>query len=164
MLLVDLLLLLKKRLAEACIMSRITYGIQLWGPGSTPSVVRRIQVVQNLAMCWATNLNKFTRTKNLLTKLNWLSIHQLIYYHSFLIIYKITSKKTPRRNFRHLENGPIFPGRIDLTKRRLSKTVLSIYKNVDPAIRNGEKISVFKKRIKIWIKKNIRIHSDINPD
>ena len=31
-------------------------------------------------------------------------------------------------------------------------------------LRNAEKISVFKKRIKIWIKKNISIHGDINPD
>ena len=33
---------IKKRLAEARIMSRIVYGIQLWGAGSTDTVIRRI--------------------------------------------------------------------------------------------------------------------------
>ena len=145
-------------------MSRITYGIQLWGPGSTPSVIRRIQVVQNLTMCWASNCNNFTRTRYLLTKLNWLSIHQLVYYHSFLIIYKITNKQAPKKNFNHLENGRMTPGRIDLTKRRLSKNIQSIYYTVDQSIRNAEKISVFKTRIKVWIRKNISIHGDNIPN
>ena len=63
---------IKKRLAEAVIMSRITYGIQLWGPGSTKTVIKRIKVVQNLAMCWATNSHRLTKTSSLLIKLNWL--------------------------------------------------------------------------------------------
>ena len=31
----------KKLLADACIMSRITYGIQIWGNMATPSVIYR---------------------------------------------------------------------------------------------------------------------------
>ena len=62
----------KKRLVEAVIMSRLTYGIQLWGTGSAMSVLKRIQVVQNLAMCWVTGKHRLTSTKELLSRLNWL--------------------------------------------------------------------------------------------
>ena len=41
---------IKKRLAEAVIMSRILYAIQLWGSGATDSVIRKVQTVQNLTM------------------------------------------------------------------------------------------------------------------
>ena len=35
---------IKKRLAEAVIMSRLTYGTQLWGAGSAMTVIRRVQL------------------------------------------------------------------------------------------------------------------------
>ena len=38
----------KKLLADACIMSRITYGIQIWGIGPTNSVIRIVKTLQNL--------------------------------------------------------------------------------------------------------------------
>ena len=36
---------IKKRLAEACIILRIVYGIQIWGPASSNSTIRHIQSV-----------------------------------------------------------------------------------------------------------------------
>ena len=86
----------KKRLAEAVIMSRLTYGIQLWGAGSAKTLIRRVQTVQNLAMCWVSNSHRLTCTKTLLGQLDWLSVNQLIYYHSFLMMYKIKKKLAPK--------------------------------------------------------------------
>ena len=148
-----------KHLAEAVIMSRLTYGIQLWGAGSTKTVINRIQVVQNLAMCWMTGKHKLTSTKELLTKMNWLSVNQLIFYHSFLMMFKVRNKQSPKFNYKQL-NYTNNRARIDLTRRRWSKNVQVIYEKVDHGIRNERKISVFKKRIKVWIKKNIGILSD----
>ena len=134
----------KKRLAEAVILSRLTYGIQLWGAGSTMTVINRIQVVQNLAMCWVTGSHKLTSTKDLLTKMNWLSVNQLIFYHSFLLMYKVMKKQSPKFNFKQL-NGNNTRARIDLTRRRWSKNVQTVYDKVDQGIKNERKISVFKR-------------------
>ena len=83
---------IKKRLVDAVMMSRIAYGIQLWGAGSSKSVVRIIQGVQNLSMCWITGSHRLTSTRAMLAILDWLSINQLIMYHGFLFIYKIRRK------------------------------------------------------------------------
>ena len=61
---------IKKRLAEAIIMSRIVHGIQLWGPGSSSMVLKRMQTMQNLAMCWITGKHRLTRTETWLRELN----------------------------------------------------------------------------------------------
>ena len=145
-------LIIKKRLVDAVIMSRLIYGIQLWGPGSCNTVIRRIQLVQNLTMAWISGLSRQTRTKDLPKNVGWLSINQLIYYYGFLTIYKVK-----KNNFIHLNAGITRRGRIDLTKRRLSSMIQSIYNSLEPNIWNEAKISVFKKKVKTWIKNNIGV-------
>ena len=117
-------------------------------------------MVQNLAMCWVTNSHRLTSTKEMLSKLNWLSVNQLIYYHSFLLQYKVQKKSLPKHNLNQLNNSINYRGRIDLTKRRWSRNIQDIYLTVDPNIRNEDRILVFKKRIKSWIRRNINIFSD----
>ena len=46
---------------------------------------------------------------------------------------------------------------MDLTKRRLTDKIQSIYLTVDANIRREEKILTFKKRIKVWIRVNIDV-------
>ena len=139
-------------------MSRIVYSIQIWGAGSTNSVIRRIQTVQNLTMSWITGLHRRTRTKDLLKEVNWLSTNQLIYYHGFLTIYKVRKKNcVPRHNFQHLNAGLTRRGRIALTKRRWSGNIQALNNTLSRAIRNESKISLFKKNIKTWIKNNIGV-------
>ena len=130
-------------------MSRIKYRIQLWGSGSSKTVVRRIQSVQNFAICWITNSHRLTSTRKMLNKLNWLSVNQLIIYHGFLLIYKIRKKGSPKLNWNQLEKGLLRRGRIDLTKRKWSLRIQELFYTVDVSVRNEPKISVFKRRIKL---------------
>ena len=148
---------IKKRLADAVIMSRLMYGIQLWGAGSSNTVIRRIQSVQNLTMAWISSLPRRTRTIDLLKNVGWLSINQLIYYHGFLTIYKVKKNRSPLLNLTHLNAGMTRRGRIDLTKQRWSSRIQRIYNSLEPNIRNEAKISVFKNKVKTWIKSNIGV-------
>ena len=150
----------KKRLAEAIIMSRIVYGIQLWGSGSAKSVIRRVQSVQNLAMCWVTSSHRLTSTKTLLRRLNSLWVNQLIYFHGFLLLYKVKAKKVPKMNLNQLLKGSQKMGRMDLTKKRWSNNIQNVFNTVSPEIRNEVKISVFKRRIKSWIRVNIDVFGE----
>ena len=68
-------------------------------------------------------------------------------------------KQSPKFNFKQL-NGNNTRARIDLTRRRWSKNVQTVYDKVDQGIKNERKISVFKRRIKVWIKNNIGILSE----
>ena len=68
----------KKRLADGIIMSRLTYGIQIWGINATKSTLNKVQTVQNLAKKWVTGTKWGISTKQLLDKMNWLSIYQLV--------------------------------------------------------------------------------------
>ena len=133
------------------------YGIQLWGAGSSNTIIRRVQSVQNLTMAWILNLPRQTRTIDLLKNVGWLSINQLIYYHGFLTIYKVKKNKSPLLNLTHLSTGLTRRGRIDLTKRRWSSRIQNTYNSLEPNIPNEAKISIFKKKIKSWIKNNIGV-------
>ena len=148
---------IKKRLAEAVIMSRILYAIQLWGSGATDTVIRKVQTVQNLTMTWITGKQRRTSTNELLKSVNWLSINQLVYYHGFLLIYKVRKQSSPLYNIRHLDASLSNKGRTGLTRRRWSSLIQDMYFKLEAGIRNEQKISIFKKKVKIWIKSNIGI-------
>ena len=85
----------KKRLVDGIIMSRLTYGIQIWGLNTTKTTLNKVQTVQNLAMKWITGENLGISTRTLLDKLGWLSIFQLAIYHSVLLLWKVNNKNEP---------------------------------------------------------------------
>ena len=60
-------------------------------------------------------------------------------------------------NFDQLQKGTQKMGRMDLTKKRWSNIIQMVYNSVSPDIQNELKISVFKKRIKSWIRVNIDV-------
>ena len=60
-------------------------------------------------------------------------------------------------NHNKLLRGSQKMGRMDLTKKRWSNNIQNVFNTVSPEIRNEVKISVFKRRIKSWIRVNIDI-------
>ena len=67
---------------------------------------------------------------------------------------------SPNINSLQLQNGSLRRGKLDLTKRRLSDKIQSMYSTVDANIHREMKISTFKKRIEVWIKANIDTFSN----
>ena len=108
-------------------------------------------------MTWITGLHRKTSTKELLNKVNWLSINQLVYYHGFLLIYKVKKNRAPFYNFHHLNAGLNRRGRIGLTRRRWLSSVQEMFNTLDQSVWNEEKISIFKKKVKTGIKLNIGV-------
>ena len=80
--------------ANGVFMSVLAYLIPLWG-GCEGYLVRAMQVLQNRAARQVTKLNWFTPTRKLLNQCNWLSISQLIFYHSALY----SEPQDPRLHF-----------------------------------------------------------------
>ena len=65
--------------------SALIYLIQLWG-GTQDYLIKALQISQNKAMRYITQRSWFTPTRLLLKQCNWLSVRQLLCYHTIITI------------------------------------------------------------------------------
>ena len=82
-------------LANGLFMSKLTYGIQVWGLGPK-YLLQKVQVLQNKAARTVLGYKAFKlNTKELLDKVNWLNINDLITFHVATMVHNIMHKKQP---------------------------------------------------------------------
>ena len=84
----------RKMIAEGIIISRLSYLISVWG-GCGAGLRRSLQVILNGAARVVTRLDWGTSTKDLLSQCGWLSVNQLIFYHSVLQLHKVRLSGSP---------------------------------------------------------------------
>ena len=84
----------RKSIADGIVMSKLIYLIQLWG-GCSGYLLDFLQVLQNRAARLVTRLGWFTPVSTLLKQCGWLSVRQLVHYHSLTLAFKITAEKKP---------------------------------------------------------------------
>ena len=138
-------------------MSRIIFGIQIWGNNSGPTVLNRVQIVQNQVACWITGSHRLTKTSLLQSKLKWMSVNQLTCYHSLILIWKVLRNRTPLKNYNSLIKNRNKVGRIDLVRNTWSMNPQKLYWTLPQDIINIQKISHFKAKLRKWITTNIPI-------
>ena len=152
--------------ANACFLSVISYMISVWG-GAEAYIIRAVQVMQNKAARSVTKLSWFTPTHVLLLQCNWLSIKQLIFYHSVLQVWKIRTAEVPvylnsRMQLsvtRSAEEGTL---RVPIAESSItSKSFLVraavMWNSIPPSLRNIKRFESFKSKLKQWTKANIDI-------
>ena len=110
--------------------SKLSNLIQVWG-GTHDYLIRALQVTQNKAMRLITGLSWYTPTGVLLRKCNWMSVKQLIVYHSILTVHRTVANKCPayihqkihtetHHNTRHtVKYGENFKGKTERTQSSL---------------------------------------------
>ena len=154
----------KIKLIEPLITSKITYIIQAWGSLST-SDLREIQTSQNKAARRALNIPIGSNTEELMKKCNWLSIRQLIWYHTLILLWKIikttrlpyfksqisfTRDRAP--NLRRLEpSGNIYLNTHPNTIRHKNSFIhrgVTMWNSLPANTKNSLSYNVFKKTIK----------------
>ena len=101
--------------ANGVFMSSLAYLLPLWG-GCEGYLIKTLQVLQNRAARQVTKLSWYTPVRKLLSQCNWLSIRQLIFYHSSLTVYRTTKTGVPvylRQNLtsEHRSEPNRFPAR-----------------------------------------------------
>ena len=154
-------------IADGIVMSKLTYLITLWG-GAQQYLLNALQVQQLSAArvvcgfgCW------FWSRSRLLKKVGWLSVKQLVFFHTVMQAHKTISTGVPKALHQSLSNS--YPYR---TRRAatglirngdgLSSTssfkyrAMQYYNSVPSSIRTGSIISV-KRKLKLWVKANIPI-------
>ena len=85
----------RKMVADGLFMSKLVYLIPLWG-GCESYLIRALQIVQNKAARCVTRRGKYTSTRNLLTECGWLSVNQLVFFHTVLLLFKVRKNKKPK--------------------------------------------------------------------
>ena len=115
----------RKMVATGMIMSNISYIIQVYG-GCSDYLISTLQIQQNTAARLVARLPRLTPTKIILQQCGWLSVRQMILYHSLLLLHKTIKGKKPsyiysrlkttRRETRHTDINSL------VDERRLKTT------------------------------------------
>ena len=153
--------------ANGVVMSKLVYLITLWG-GAQQFLLNAVQVQQLAAAravcgfgCW-----RWSRRK-LLDKLGWLSVRQLVFYHSVLQVHKTLKTRVPLSLFQALSvdfprwtrtaaHGQIRQDNSFLSQDTFKYRAMKSYNSVPDSVRTGSTETV-KRKLKQWIKTNIPI-------
>ena len=81
--------------ANGIFMSKLSYLIELWG-GCGIVLRKSLQVIQNRVARVVTKQDWSTSPRDVLHQVGWLSVNQLVLYHSVLLIYKVKQSQTPK--------------------------------------------------------------------
>ena len=160
------------RVANGIVMSKLCYLIQLWG-GSDGQLLRTLQVLQNRAARIVTGLGWFTPKRKLLKLCRWLSIKQLVFYHSVVLAHKIATTGSPLyiaakmstdhpRRTRQATSGCIrygeqFSANQSLTQKSFCFRTTAQYNSIPASIRAVKSMPTFKVKLKKWVETNIPI-------
>ena len=149
----------RKTVAEGIFNSVLIYCIPLWGGGDKGDT-QDLQILQNQAAQHVLLLPPRSNRKMMYDKLDWMSVNQLIFYHSVMTVFKIRLTGEPE----YLADKMGYDNyRGSLIVRT---TALSLAKNsfcfrggdnwlsLPGAIRNINKTGPFKSALKTWTKKN----------
>ena len=161
----------RKMIAEGIFMSKLCYVIALWG-GCELGLRKALQVLQNKVAQVVTRQDWTTSRKTLLQQCGWLSVNQLVFYHSVLLVFKVRQNKSPRYIYR-MHNNWSYPyttrqaandlirvgarPRLEVVKDSFRWRAASAFNQIPMDIRTCNKVESFKKKVKPWIMWNISL-------
>ena len=95
-------------------MSKLVYLMPLWG-GCEQFLIRSLQTMQNKAARVVSSRSIYTPTKTLLKECGWLSVVQLIFFHSVLLLFKVRRAKSPSYLYEMCSSDVRYDTRLDRT-------------------------------------------------
>ena len=159
-------------IANGIFCSKLAFQICLWG-GTEDYLLQRLQIVQNRAARFVTKRDRFTPTSEILRQCGWLSVRQLVFFHSVVQIYKTLKTRSPRYiscklctefpyNTRLAESdvvrlGPELKCKLEVTKRSFMNRATASYNMIPENLRKIGELETFKKELKLWTWKNLAI-------
>ena len=156
-------ILAKLRLANGLIMSKIIYMIQVWGSAS-PKWIKEVQLLQNKAAIYVRNGNRYSKISNLLAECKWLSVYQLVKYHSLLTLWKLytlnRSSILLNRVAEESVNNTVLlthGGRILLSQSAWRVRAVNDWNTLPLELREETNLNKFKGSLKTWILNNTRL-------
>ena len=156
--------------ANGIFASKLCYLIQLWG-GTEGYLIAGLQILQNRAARAVTGKSWFTPTRQLLKECKWLSVHQLVFYHTILQVHKVMISGQPenlRKKFitdhpyrtrqaagGGLRYGEEYDGTSGLSHNSFFYRGTIDYNRIPAHIRKERTMDTFKYKMKQWVSSNI---------
>ena len=99
-------------------------------------------------------------------KLDWLTVNQLVQYHSLIAVFKIRQTKQPEYLSKFLcresRYGKIMFEKVELkvaTKSFIFRSSVSL-NSLPLAVKSCQKMGMFKPKLRKWIQKNVQMFLD----
>ena len=161
----------RKMIAEGIVISVILYIITVYG-GCSEYLLTALQVIQNTAARCVTRLGWRTRVSLLLLQCGWLSVRQMVFYHTMLQMFKIRQDRKPvylfnkiSKEFQHKTRMATGGGikeeeKIKSDERRKSfiPRATSSWNSLPVSLRCISSVKIFKKELKTYVKNNVKIN------
>ena len=151
---------LRKRITEGMFTSVLVYCLPVFG-GSDKAEVEALQIMQNKAARLVTHAPQRASRKDMFNQLGWLTVHQLVFYHSVLATFRIRGSKEPEYldNIMSRDNRAekiIIPNTsLTLAKNSFCYRAAAQWNKLPDYIRQTKKIGQFKTHLKKWITQNV---------
>ena len=151
---------IRKTITEGIFNSVMVYCLPLFG-GLDKGQVRDIQVMQNKAARLVCHAQPRTRRSALFDQLGWLSVNQLISYHTLISVFKMRASGEPEYLAQFLSNDNrndrlVIPNTdLTLTKNSFAFRGPEQWNQLPIQLRKQVKIGTFKKELKKWIFENV---------
>ena len=163
----------RKMLANGLFMSKLIYLIPLWG-GCEDFLIKSLQVAQNKAARTVTRLGFYTSADTLLKQCGWLSVSQLAFYHTVVLLFKVRKTQQPKYLFEmtsSAENSRYGArsnqaGKLRVNGQMPKQTIncnsfkwrsVQCWNQLPIQLRQCENMVHFKKSLKTWVQANIEI-------
>ena len=140
--------------------SVLTYCISLW-VGLNKFELEDLQILQNKAIRVVTRMPPRSNRKQMFEETGYMTLNQLIFYHTVLNIFKIRKVKEPEYLYNLISNENIREQiihektNLTLTTKGFIFRGIENWNSIPPDIKNNTTISRFKNQVQGWINKNI---------
>ena len=121
----------RKMTAWGLVMSKLLYGIEVWGPHASDKQISQMQVIQNLIMRWICAAKRGTRTRDLLRMTGMMSMRQLVMYRVLMAGLTASWNGTPAAMSTRKEE-PV--RRLQLTTRSFRFYFSKLYQRIPDSI------------------------------
>ena len=149
-----------KAVSEGLFGSVLGYCLPLFG-GCDRGELQDLQVLQNKAAQLVTRSPPRSARNLMFDRLGWLTVTQLVHYHTLLAVYRIRMTGEPEYLARSLcndnRNGHIIikPTRLTLLQKSFKFRGACSWNDLPQSIRGLPSISSFKRAIRAWIQQKI---------
>jgi hypothetical protein len=160
----------RKMIADGVVISKLLYLIQWWG-GTHKYLINFLQILQNRAARLVTSLRWDTPIAVLLTQCGWLSVNQMVHFHSLTLVYKMKQEKTPKYFQSKFDSSFPYDTRLsaeagirrtetynrEVTKTSFVPRTATLWNTLPPNIRTASTLKIFKDKLKPWVQKTLPI-------
>ena len=152
----------KKMIVEGVFNSILCYCLPLFG-GCLNRELNSLQIQQNKAAQIVLSLPPRSNREYMYSKLGWLTVNQLVVYHTLIMVYRIRESKEPEylagilcKTSRQGQNCIIVENiKLGLVRRSFTARGAVQWNKLPSTLRVEKKIGTFKKNLKKWVSENV---------